>query len=217
MGSATAARRGDGSSRIGTAGAHSAVESMHFEFQLGTLLLGIAVFLARVADVTMGTVRTISIVQGRTKIAFFLGFLEVSIWLVVISAVVNDILNKPLLGIFYALGFSTGNVVGIKLEKRLAFGHMILRVISTCNGRKMADKIRDSGYAVTTFEGEGKCGAVTMLYVVCRRRDLCDILPLVEAVEPSAFYITEQAGSVSKIFRPSMQPLTGWRAVFKKK
>jgi uncharacterized membrane-anchored protein YitT (DUF2179 family) len=70
---------------------------------------------------------------------------------------------------------------------------------------------------VTTFEGEGKCGAVTMLYVVCRRRDLSDILPLIKAVEPDAFYITEQAASVSKIFRPSMEPLTGGRAVLKKK
>jgi uncharacterized protein YebE (UPF0316 family) len=197
--------------------AHDTAESMRFDFQLGTLLLGIVIFLARVVDVSMGTMRTISIVQGRTKIAFVLGFLEVSIWLMVISAVVNDVMTKPLLGIFYALGFSTGNVVGIKLERRLAFGHIIFRVISTCNGRKIADKVRDSGYAVTTFEGEGKCGAVTMLYVVCRRRDLNEIIPLVKSIEPDAFYITEQAGSVSKIFRPALQPLTGWRAIFKKK
>jgi uncharacterized protein YebE (UPF0316 family) len=193
------------------------MESMHFEFQLGTLLLGMAIFLARVVDVTMGTMRTISIIQGRTKIAFVLGFVEVSIWLVVISAVVSDIMHKPLLGVFYALGFSTGNVVGIKVEKRLAFGHMILRVISTGNGRMMADRIRDSGYAVTTFEGGGRCGPVTMIYVVCRRRDLQEIIPLVNSVEPDAFYITEQAGSVSKIFRPALQPLTGWRAILKKK
>jgi uncharacterized protein YebE (UPF0316 family) len=192
-------------------------ESMHFDFQLGTLLLGIVICLARIVDVSMGTMRTISIVQGRTRIAFVLGFLEVSIWLMVISAVVNDVMTKPLLGIFYALGFSTGNVVGIKLERRLAFGHIIFRVISTCNGRKIADTVRDSGYAVTTFEGEGKCGPVTMLYVVCRRRDLNEIIPLVKSIEPDAFYITEHAGSVSKIFRPALQPLTGWRAIFKKK
>jgi len=157
-------------------GARDLAESMRFDFQLGTLLLGIVIFLARVVDVSMGTMRTISIVQGRTKIAFVLGFLEVSIWLMVISAVVNDVMTKPLLGIFYA-SVLHGNVVGIKLERRLAFGHIIFRVISTCNGRKIADKVRDSGYAVTTFEGEGKCGAVTMLYVVCRRRDLNEIIP----------------------------------------
>jgi uncharacterized protein YebE (UPF0316 family) len=192
-------------------------ESMHFDFQLQTLLLGIVIFFARVMDVSMGTMRTISIVQGRTKIAFVLGLVEISIWLMVITAVVNDVMTKPLLGVFYALGYSTGNVVGIKLERRLAFGHIIFRVISTCNGRQIADKVRDSGYAVTTFEGEGKCGPVLMLYVVCRRRDLNEIIPLVKSIEPDAFYITEQPGSVSKIFRPTLQPLTGWRAIFKKK
>ena len=198
-------------------GVRDGARSMHFEFQAGTLLLGIVVFLARVVDVSMGTMRTISIVHGRTRLAFVLGFLEVSIWLMVISAVVNQVMTKPLLGIFYALGFSTGNVVGIKLEKRLAFGHIVFRVISTCNGMKIADKLRDSGYAVTAFQGEGKGGPVTMLYVVCRRRDLNDIIPLVKSIEADAFYITEQAGSVSKVFRPALQPLSGWRAIFKNK
>jgi uncharacterized protein YebE (UPF0316 family) len=183
----------------------------------GTIVVGIAIFLARIIDVSMGTMRTISIVQGRTRTAFLLGFVEVSMWLVVISTVVNKIYGKPVLGIFYALGFSTGNVVGIMLERRIAFGHIVLRIISSLNGRKMTDEIRARGYKVTTFQGEGMSGPVTELYVVCRRRDLRDIIPAIKAIEPDAFYITEQAGSVSKVLCPSMQPPTGWRATFKKK
>jgi uncharacterized protein YebE (UPF0316 family) len=184
---------------------------------LGTVLLGIAVFLARIIDVSMGTMRTISIIQGRTRIAFFLGFVEVSMWLVVISTVVNEIYARPILGIFYALGFSTGNVVGIMLERRIAFGHTVLRIISPLNGKKMTELIRERGFKVTTFQGEGMSGPVVELYVVCRRRDLRDILTIVKAVEPDAFYITEQAGSVSKVLRPSMQLPTGWRTALKKK
>jgi uncharacterized protein YebE (UPF0316 family) len=124
-------------------------------FDAVTILIGVVVFLARVADVSMGTMRTISIVQGRTKIAFILGFFEVSMWLVVISAVVNQILSKPILGVFYALGFSTGNVVGIIIERRLAFGHMALRIITQAKAKQMTEEIRSAGYAVTTFQGEG--------------------------------------------------------------
>ena len=182
-----------------------------------TLLLGVVVFLARVTDVTMGTMRTISIVQGRTKLAFLLGFLEVSMWLVVISAVIHRIVEKPLLGVFYALGFSTGNVVGILLERRIAFGHMVLRIITPRAGKLMAEKVRDEGFGVTTFQGEGLSGPVTMLYVVCRRRDMQRVIQIAKSVEPNAFYISEQAGSVSKIYRPFMPAPTGWRAIFKKK
>jgi uncharacterized protein YebE (UPF0316 family) len=182
-----------------------------------TLLLGMVVFLARVTDVTMGTMRTISIVQGRTKRAFILGFFEVSMWLVVISMVVQKILEKPILGVFYALGFSTGNVVGIMLEKRLGFGHMTLRIISAHRGREMADELRGVGYGVTIFSGEGLTGPVTLLYVVCRRKDLRYILPIVKKIDPDSFHITEQAGDVSRVCAPFVQQPTGWRAAFKKK
>jgi uncharacterized protein YebE (UPF0316 family) len=182
-----------------------------------TLLLGIVIFVARVTDVTMGTMRTISIVQGRTKFAFLLGFIEVSMWLVVISAVIHRIVEKPILGAFYALGFSTGNVAGILLERRMAFGHMVLRIITPRAGRMMAEKVRVAGFGVTTFQGEGISGPVTMLYVVCRRRDLPKVIQIARSIEPDAFYITEQAGSVSKIYRPFMPSPTGWRAIFKKK
>jgi uncharacterized protein YebE (UPF0316 family) len=183
-----------------------------------TILIGIAIFSARVMDVSMGTMRTISIVQGRTRIAFLLGFIEVSMWLVVISTVINRIAEKPILGVFYALGFSTGNVVGIILEKKVAFGHIILRIISTKSGKEIAEKIRQTGHAVTTFQGEGLSGPVIMLYVVCLRRDQNGVVQLVKSIEPDAFYTVEMAGSVSKIYRPCLpQEPTGWRAIFKKK
>ena len=190
---------------------------MGITFDLWTLLTGVLIFVARVTDVTMGTLRTISIVHGKTRTAFFLGLLEVSLWLLVISTVINKITNEPLLGVFYALGFSTGNVVGILLERRMAFGYTVLRIISQRNGMRMAEKIRELGCAVTTFLGEGMHGPVTELYIVCHKGDCLDILSVVKNIEPDVFYITEQAGSASKIYRPFMPAPTGWRAIFKKK
>lgn len=193
------------------------VGQLNIGLDFTTLVTGTLIFFARVTDVSMGTMRTISIVHGLTRRAFFLGLVEVTMWLIVISTVVNQISSKPILGFFYAFGFSAGNVVGIMLERRLACGDIILRVISIQNGNSMATRIRQSGYPVTTFQGEGMSGPVTELYVVCRRRDLNAILSNVKSIEPEAFYITEQAGSVSKIYRPSMQVPTGWRAVLKMK
>jgi uncharacterized protein YebE (UPF0316 family) len=184
----------------------------------GTLLLGTLVFLARIGDVSLATVRTISIVHGRTKTAFALGFVEVSIWLMVVAKVLQEVYAKPILAIFYALGFSTGNVVGILLERRLAFGYTALRVITPEKGDTIAENLRTAGYAVTTFLGEGMSGSVRMLYLVFPRRQLEDVLAMVKRVSPEAFYITEHAGQVSKIYRPTFQsPTTGWRAVIKRK
>ncbi len=180
-------------------------------------LLGILIFLARIIDVSVGTLRTISIIQGRTKVAFFLAFIETSVWLIVLSEVLPKVVAEPLLGVFYAFGFATGNVVGIMVEKRLAMGYTNFRVITTKYAKEITTLLREKGYAVTTFEGEGKDGKVTEIYVATDRKNLSSLIKIVKEIEPDAFYIAEQAGIISKIRRPTMVPATGWRAVQKKK
>jgi len=180
-------------------------------------ILGILIFLARIIDVSVGTLRTISIIQGRTKIAFFLAFIETTVWLLVLSAVLPQVMNSPILGVFYALGFATGNVVGIMVEKRLAMGYTNFRVITTRFAKEITNSLREKGFAVTNFEGEGKDGKVTEIYVASDRKNLPTLVKIVKEIEPDAFYIAEQAGFISKIRRPTMVPATGWRAVQKKK
>jgi len=180
-------------------------------------LLGILIFLARIVDVSVGTLRTISIIQGRTKIAFFLAFIETSVWLIVLSEVLPKVVAEPLLGVFYAFGFATGNVVGILVEKRLAMGYINFRVITTKFAIEITNSLREKGFAVTNFEGEGKDGKVTEIYVATDRKNLSTLVKIVKEIEPDAFYIAEQAGIISKIRRPTMVPTTGWRAVQKKK
>ncbi len=188
-----------------------------FEFNAAIALTGLIIFFSRIVDVSLGTLRTISIVQGRQWMAFWLGFFEVILWLIVISAVIHRIQETPVLGIFYALGFAAGNMAGIKIEGWLALGSTILRVISKEHFHQIADCVRDHGYTVTVFHGEGKYGPVAELYIVCLRKDLKSILDMVEAIEPGAFYVTEQTASVSKIHRPMMPSASGWRAVLKKR
>jgi uncharacterized protein YebE (UPF0316 family) len=190
---------------------------MDFKFDILILVTGIAIFLARIVDVSLGTLRTISIVQARTWMAFWLGFFEVAIWLCVISSVIYKIKEIPLLGVFYAFGFATGNIVGIRIEKWLSLGHLIVRVISREHYKDMADTIRRAGYAVTTFRGEGKSGPVVELYIVCRRKNLREILRMVHSLAPNAFYVTEPAGTICNSYHPTLQPVTGWRAILKKK
>lgn len=174
-------------------------------------LTGLAIFVARIFDVSIGTVRTIVTVQGRTKIAFFLAVFEVTIWITVVSAVINQVKDVPVLVIFYSLGYATGNVVGILVEKRLAFGVIILKIFSLTSGKELATIFRAKGQPVTVFEGEGKDGPVLQLFLACRRRDLKWMIPQLYEIDKNAFYVIEQARDVSKILKPVMTPLGGWR------
>lgn len=173
--------------------------------------------IARIADVSIGTVRTISIIQGRTRLAFFLAFLESGLWLSVTSAIFPKVVQQPLLGFFYALGFALGNVAGVSLEKKLAIGHSVLRIISKEKAEELVQAIRAAGYAATTFKGEGRQGDVTLIYAIVKRRELPEITRLIGKIEKDAFYIFETAGNMSREIASHRFEPTGWRAIFKKK
>lgn len=187
-----------------------------FEIDLQLLLLGLAIFSARVIDVSLGTIRTVAIVRGRTITAFIMGFFEVLAWLVVITTVVQRVSESPILALFYALGYSTGNVVGIWLERQLAIGSVIVRVISRNMGPVHAAMLRESGRRVTVFEGSGSTGPVQEVFTVCERKELKEILRAISLVEPDVFYVTEYPGEFRRLRRQVPMP-TGWRAVRKRK
>ena len=155
------------------------------------LLTGLAIFLARIIDVSCGAIRTISLVQGRMALAFWAGFVEVVVWLIVLSNTLDRVMSTPALGIFYAFGFASGNVAGIWIERRLALGTVAIRVFCSSGGRAAATALRSEGQRVTLFEGEGRDGPVTELYLVCERRMTGAALALIRQHAPGAFYTLE--------------------------
>ena len=178
--------------------------------------LGIVIFFFRVFDVTLGTIRTIAIVEGRLKISMILGFFELLIWVTAISQVLTRIHESFYLAIFYAGGFSVGNAVGMLIEKKLAMGTVVLRIISIKQGQKISQILRDKGQALTTFIGEGLSGPVTLIFIMCLRKKVNGILSEALAVDPKLTYSVEKANA----WGPSCKiipNLTGWRAVLKKK
>lgn len=186
-------------------------------FNTTIFLTCIAIFFARIIDVSVGTIRIISIVQGRMKTAFFLGFIEVSIWLFVISTVMGDLKENPILAIFYALGYASGNVVGIKIEKALSLGDGLLRIICFSNGAEVVRKISAMGYKVIVFHGTEKDRPVMEIEIPCRRSEIAPIIELARQVENDLYYVTETISLSPKAKLPVMQRPTGWRAVFKRK
>lgn len=182
---------------------------MEVELFLQCLLI----FGARLGDVTLGTLRTISVVRGNRVLAWWLGFGEVVIWIFAVSAVITN-LDKPALAIAFALGFATGNWVGITVEKWLAPGQQIVRVF-TRKGSAIAADLREAEFAVTEFEGRGRSGSVEMLFVEVARRLVPKVVAAARALDPSCFYIVDDVRYASA---PPLgfQP-TGWRAFIKKK
>lgn len=159
-------------------------------------LLGVIIFLARIIDVGVGTIRTISIINGRTVTAFFLGIIEIGTWIVIISTVIHKIDDNPLLTVFYVLGFSTGTVVGMYVEKKITLGNIAIRLFSTEKGHMIASQLRDSGLSVTVLNGENENGPVNLLYIVCPRQKMKHVMTIAKTLEPNIFHLSETPGKL---------------------
>jgi len=137
------------------------------------IILPLIIFFARIADVTLGTLRIILVSRGKKNIAPILGFFEVLIWITAIGQLVQNIHNiTSYFG--YAAGFAVGNFVGIYIEGKLAIGKVIVRVILNKNGLVLADKLHQAGFGATCFEGKGAVGPVISVFTIIDRKDLAE-------------------------------------------
>ncbi len=153
----------------------------------GTLFL---IFIARIFDVSIGTMRIILMARGYRSIAPVLGFFEVLIWLVAINSALKHF-DGALSYIVYAAGFATGNYVGMLLEEKIAIGYQSIRIITSKVVSALPLVLRQEGFGVTLIDGAGMRGPITMLFTVVPKRDVKKVVEIVRTLEPNAFITIE--------------------------
>jgi len=157
----------------------------------------ILIFIARVADVTLSTIRTLMVVQGRKTQAAFIGFFEVIIYVVALGKVV-DSLNNPFNLLAYGLGFACGNYVGIMVENKIALGNLGAQIIlKTADNDDFISLLRENGFGVTVMKGQGKEGTREVLSVALNRKDLSKLQNIVYEYESTAFISVNSITPVS--------------------
>ncbi|MDX2479325.1 MAG: DUF2179 domain-containing protein [Desulfuromusa sp.] len=171
------------------------------------LLLLFLIFFARILDVSVGTLRIIFVSKGLKYWSAFLGFIEALIWILAISKVMQN-LGDWQTYVAFSFGFAAGNFVGIVLEERIAFGRLIIRVITRFEAPKLASSLRASGYGVTSVDGQGEDGEVKVIFTLIKRRQLAKVVSVIKEYSPNAFYSVEDVRFASgAVFYPPMQPL----------
>lgn len=157
------------------------------------------IFLLRVVDMSMDTLRMLMVMRGRRGLAWVLGFIQSAVFVIAISSVLSQ-MNNLLNVVGYAAGFATGNVIGMWIEERLAIGHSHLRIISSRRGTAIAERIREEGYAVTEIPARGKDGTVSLLNCSVLRKNVDRVHKMVNEVDPNAFITVEDVRPVRRGF-----------------
>lgn len=152
------------------------------------MLLALGIFIARIADVSMGTVRILVGFRGYRLLAAAIGFCEAAIWVVAASKVIQH-LDAWYLVVAYAGGFAAGNYLGLTLERRLAVGRELARIISYRPDSALAQELTRRGWPVVELHGTRRNHEpVEVMYVVAARRRMPELLALVRQFDPEALY-----------------------------
>ncbi len=145
------------------------------------------IFFARVCDVTLATLRTILVVQGRKIPAAVLGFVEITIYVLILNTVMKNMDN--ILNVFaYGAGFAAGNYVGIAIEDKLALGNISTQIIvPKIQEPELTTALRDRGYGVTVLDGHGRESDTSVLITVISRKEYQRLRFVAKKIAPTAF------------------------------
>jgi len=163
------------------------------------ILTMLYIFVARICDQSIGTIRIVLIARGYRSIAPILGFFEVLIWLTAINKALQS-LDSVYSYIIYAAGFATGNYVGMLLEEKIAIGYQTIRIITSKEVSALPISLIEEGFGITILDGKGRQGGVSVLYTIVAKRDVKRVLEIVNTLEPNAFITIEDVKSLHSGF-----------------
>ncbi len=174
-------------------------------FQWG--ILPLLIFLARVTDMSMDTMRIMLLSRGQKILAPLIGFVQVLIWLAVIQQIFLN-LSNVFCYLAYASGFAAGTYMGMLIEERLAIGFQVLRVITRVDAAELIAFLRNHGYGVTVVDGYGINGKVNLIYTIVKRSEIKHVIGIVNQFNPKAFYTVEDVKAVNEgIFTAGQRPV----------
>lgn len=163
------------------------------------VIIPLLIVMARILDVSLGTIRIIMLGKGYRLVAALLGFVEVLIWIMVIGQILQN-LDNMLYYIAYAAGFASGTYIGMVIENRLSIGKVVVRVITKLDAHGLLDYLLEKEYNMTVVDAEGRFGRVKIIFMVMERRDVDLLVENINKYNPNAFYTIEDVRFVNKLY-----------------
>ncbi|MBE0642014.1 MAG: DUF2179 domain-containing protein [Bacteroidales bacterium] len=166
------------------------------------VILPLLIFLSRIADQSIGTLRVIFLSKGFRVVAPVLGFFEVIIWLLAVSQIMKH-LDNVLCYVAYGAGFAAGNYIGILLDEKLSIGTVLLRIIPQKDTTALIQGLRDRNFGFTYMDANGARGPVKVIMTIIKRKDVPEVASLIQKNNPTAFYTIEEVKSIHEgVFKP---------------
>lgn len=159
------------------------------------VLVPFCIFLLRVVDVSIGTLKLLFVVRGYRTISSVLAFIEISIWLCA-TALVFNYLGNFWNALAFAGGFAAGTAVGMTIERSIRVGHVLVRVFSKCPAEQLRPLLRENGYGGMFFQGTGNDGDHTVVLVLAPSKMSNRLTRLIREQDPEAIMTVDSVKGV---------------------
>lgn len=158
------------------------------------VILCIKIFLVRIIDVSLGTLRTIITVKGRNMLASMVGFVEVFVWFVIAREALNTDVDSIWIAISYSLGFATGTYIGGYLSDHFISGNLGVQVVTSTKNDKLIDEIKKQGYGISVVDIKGRYDKKDkyMLFIEIDKKDISHLKNMIKKIDEKAFIVVNE-------------------------
>lgn len=152
------------------------------------------IFLARMVDVSIGTVRTIMMVKGKKYIASVLAFFEVFVWFLVAKEALVNVSDSLWIAIAYSGGYASGTFVGSVVTNKFINSNIAIEATTSSNNNELINRLRSEGYGVSVVSLKKSKDEENrdLLFIKVRNKSLRKVIDLIKEYEPKSFIVTSE-------------------------
>ena len=168
-----------------------------FLASLHPVVVCLIVCAAKIVEITIQSLKTCMMVKGQRLKAAGLGFVECTIWGLVISTIIGTLGDNIFLLLFYCVGYATGLFLGSTIENKIALGTSNLELIASDEStEKIVAYLKEKGRGYTVFGGQGSVDKMNMIFIVLPRREATRTLKEIRVLCDNKVFVV--ASDVSK-------------------
>ncbi len=135
------------------------------------------VCLAKILEISIQSLKTCMMVKGERLKAAALGFIECTIWGLVISTIISTLGDNLVLLFFYCMGYAVGLFLGSTIEGKIALGTSNLEIIAGDEStQKITAYLKEHNLGYTVFQGHGSTDKMNMIFIVLARKEAARVL-----------------------------------------
>lgn len=160
----------------------------------------IQIYFARILDVSLNTIRTFYTLKGKTIFSTVISFFEVLIWFIVARQALNVNLNSIWIPISYALGYSTGNLIGSYISNNFIKTSVNINVITEKNNSILFNALCENNYKFSILDLNNNYDKIKrqLLIINTNKKNLKNLYKIVYDIDKNSYVYISDVKMVQK-------------------